>query len=163
MRGTRGVSLPEALVAALLVSIVLVAAGAMLSQIGAARTARRKVAERRRPHGRRARPARARAAGGREGDGRGGGREIELDLASGSHVIWRQDGPRLLRATLAPDVGHGRPADPVERVVLDGLLLVDLRRRSQHLVEVALRRRDEPLRRRTVLLRNVARDEELEP
>lgn len=150
----RGFSIAEMLVAMLLVSFVLVAAGSIFSAIG--RRADRE-------------SGRAPGIGGptdvaldrlerdlqlaesfpaRSGPLRADARTLLIETQDGSLVTWRQQGSRLLRGT--EDERHRI----VERLVADQMLTFDVQPRSLVLRDVALRRRGEPLRLRTVLLRN---------
>lgn len=159
MRPARGFSIAETLVAMLLVSFVLVACGAIFTAIG-----KRTDAE----------SGRSAGIGGmtdfalermerdlvlatdlpdRFGRLRADGRTLLMTMPDESVVTWRQEGSKLLRGT----TDDRRRL--LERPVVDAMLLLDLSRRNEGLFEVALRRRQEPLRRRTILMRNVGEDE----
>jgi hypothetical protein len=75
-----------------------------------------------------------------------------VERADGELVTWRQQGQHLLRGTV--DEEH----ELHERTVADALLLFDAQRAGPRLVDVTLRRREEPVRRRSVLLRNLEED-----
>ena len=156
----RGFSIAEALVATLIVTIVLVAAGTVFSAIG-------KRADRE--------SGRSPGVGGatdaalerlerdlvlaeglprRSGRLRADGRTLLLKMRDGSIVTWRQEGSLLLRGT------EDERRRLIDKTIADRVLLLDLSPRGERLFDVALRRRQEPLRRRTVLLRNVSDEDE---
>lgn len=160
MRSARGYSVAEMLVALLLVSVVLACAGIVFTAIG--RRADREA-------------GRSPGVGGmtdavmerlerdlqlatelpsHEGRHRAGPQSLLLRMPDESLVVWRQEGSRLLRGA---EDERGRLR---ERPVLDALLVVNFSERTASLFDVVVRRRDEPLRRRTVLLRNVEPDDE---
>ena len=162
MRGARGLSLAEVLVALLITTIVLLGAGAFFTAVG--RQASRE-------------GGRSPGVGGptdaalgrlerdltmatslprHEGRVHADGQTLLLTLPDGTLVQWRQDGDRLVRAVM----DDRRRFD--EKRVLDRVLFVDLRTRSARLFEVGLRRKEEPVRRRTVLLRNLRPDDDEE-
>jgi type II secretory pathway component PulJ len=155
MRPSHGFSLAEALVALVLTSIVLVAAGAFFAALGrhADREAGRSPGVGGPTDAAIARLERdltlaeslPRRAGRRHADSR----TLLLELQDGSVVAWTQDGSRLMRGV--QDDRHRFD----DKLVLDRLRFVDLRPRSERLFEIGLSRRDEPVRRRTVLLRNL--------
>ncbi len=156
LRDARGVSMVEALVAMLILTIVFIAVGSVFSSLG--RRADRE-------------GSRAPGIGGpteaaverlerdllmAERVKRGGsardGAFLVIELASGSRVEWALLDERLLRSESDP--GADPEVEPRARLVLDRVCLLELRSRGHGLVDLALRRGDEPLRARTVLLRN---------
>lgn len=150
-----GMSYVEMLVALCILTLVLIVAGAMLVQMS-------RQAE---THG-----LRQQALGGatdlaldrieqdlREalhvGDGaeEGGPRVLVIEAPAGERIRWTIDGGNLMRRRESID------GEIFERVVATDVSLVDWRPRSTHLFDVLLRRTDETLRQRTILLRNLGR------
>ena len=154
-RGTRGMSYIELLVALTIVSIVLVVSGALL-----VRLSRQAEEQSRRPVAvggktdlaleqleRDVRQAAAIASGENES----GVRVLILDMSDGERVVWLAPGSSLVRAR-TPLGG-----ETFTRDVAADVSLVEWTRRSPHVMDLRLRRKDENLRQRTVLLRNVDR------
>ena len=81
----------------------------------------------------------------------GGARELVIDAPDGERIRWKTDGASLSRRR------EMRDGKVFERVVASDLSLIDWRARSTHLFDVLLRRKDETLRQRTVLMRNLDR------
>lgn len=154
MRRARGFSLAEAVVASLLVAVVLLASAAVFTAIG-----RRTDSE----------SARLPSVGGMTdvaldrlerdlvdaerlpatfGPFERGRRVLILEMPSGGTVVWHQEGARLFRS--ATDDDHVLR----DRAIVDRMLLVEFAERTERMLDVRLRRRQEPPRLRTVLLRN---------
>ena len=151
----RGMSYVEMLVALTIVSIVLIASGVLLVRLSRQAEEQSK---------------RAVAVGGQsdraldqlERDVRqavviastvdaSGRSALVLDMADGERVAWLLVGKSLQRQRTP------LAAETFTREVASEVGLVEWTRRSTHLMDLRLRRSGEPLRQRTVLLRNVDR------
>lgn len=154
MRRAGGFSVAEALVASLIVTIVLIGVGSLFTALG-------RQAERQ--------GGRTPSVGGmtdvaldrmerdlqratdfpeRAGRLHADPRTLLLTLTDGKVVAWRQEGSALVRSS---EDERGRLRD---RKILDGVTLLVMQRRAQVLFDMSVRRRGEPQRMRTVLLRN---------
>ena len=81
----------------------------------------------------------------------GGVRGLVLDMTDGERITWILQKSSLLRRR---EPLGGKPA---EREMVGAVSLMAWSRRSDHLMDLRLRREGETLRQRTVLLRNVDR------
>jgi type II secretory pathway pseudopilin PulG len=77
---------------------------------------------------------------------------LSIDTVSGDKIKWTAEGSDVSRARV-PAKG---PA--TNRVVARDVAVSDWQRRSTHLFDIEMRRKNESVRQRTVLLRNVDRE-----